>query len=99
MGAIEIDAPEDLVQEFASEKCVGEGGHFFERTGERYQEGDFEVQCERCFIMGWEKPDGPDELEDQEPKIVYPGDTPDDGPRMRMARNRRRQRRDHNHRP
>lgn len=97
MGAITVDRPDSLAQEVAAEKCVGEGGHLFERTGERYQGGDFEVQCERCYIMGWEKPDAGDEP--QSAKTILPGDTPDDGPRMRMARTVRRRQLDHTHRP
>lgn len=69
MGTIVTLSPEDLYQEIQGEKCISEGGHFFERTGETVENatGDgilYCVTCERCYIEGFETPDESDLADD-----------------------------------
>lgn len=51
---IEVDTGYDA---YMAEQCVGEGGHFFVREGDRDADGNYYVTCERCTTVGWEKPD------------------------------------------
>lgn len=51
-----------LAEEIAFEKCVGEGGHFFYRTGD-VADDHYIVACDRCSAVGNEEPDECDHVQ------------------------------------
>lgn len=77
MGTIEVERPGSLAEEIAMEQCVGEGGHTFEREGERDEDGRFLVYCERCAAEGWEQPDPMDDCP-AGLRFAYEGETDPD---------------------
>lgn len=51
MGTIKVEPPATLIDEYAAERCVGNGGHIFERQ-ESTPEELWYVICECCGAEG-----------------------------------------------